>query len=179
MGRYVDVSAFVRMTGAEESEALDLQIAAAEDLTDQYLGRTLEYGADTDVICPDDPRAVLLLKAYPVAAIADISDEIGMVTDYRADLEAGIVRLARPTRGDITINYTGGCATIPGAVKYAVVLLAQALISAGEYGGTNIMSERLDDYQIMYYNKENASASVPALSRAAAALLAPYRGRSL
>ena len=113
------------------------------------------------------------LRAYPVEKIEALTG----AEQKHLDRENGILRFEKPACGAVVCRYTGGLEPIPAAILQACTLVTQALLQTADNGGKTLMSERLGDYQVMFYQgKEGQAASLEGLSPAAAALLAPYRG---
>lgn len=175
MGKYLTEDEYTDLTGSETDFGTEARIAAAEELVDGYLRRQLVLERRTETA--EAEGLSMLLKAYPVTEIESVTDGDGSPLAYRANMDSGILRLnALPAGGCVTVIYTGGLEDIPSAVKYAVALLTQAIGVSAENGGRSITSERLDGYSVTYSENDN-SGPLPSLSRAAAALLAPFRGR--
>lgn len=162
------------MLGLEDvnEEQAEAAIRAAEELIGKYLRRRLALDEYTEERYFDAPRGGMQLRAYPVEEILEIE---GAQVKH-LDAENGILRFERPAAGAVRCRYRGGMDEIPMAIRQACALMAQALTESAGNGGRALMSERLGDYQVMFYNnQESRTASAEGLSPAAAALLAPYR----
>ena len=152
---------------------------AASAMAEEYLNRKLTRKEYTQV-CSGGGSA-LVLKAYPVETVTEITfDGVGVTGGY-LDKDAGLLyreggRLWPPMPGGYLVTYTGGLSDIPAPIKQAVALLVAALNNTVENNGQQVASERLSDYQVSY-SRPDGAAGLEALSVAAAALLRPYRTR--
>lgn len=160
------------LTGTDEQ--LSMLIEAASGLIETRLGRRLEYDDYTQQKFASG--RTVLLEAWPVEKIRSVTMNGETVNGWLLDADHGILMLPDGCCGLLTVKYTGGPEDIPAALKQACALTVLAMSRAIENGGQTLMSERLGDYQMMYYNNPAGSA-IPALSPAAEALIAPYRGR--
>jgi hypothetical protein len=78
---------------------------------------------------------VLVLRRMPVAALTAVSARYGATTtaltlaDYELDVSTGLVRVASGARfaGTYTVTYTAGLATMPAAIRLAVLIVAEHL----------------------------------------------------
>ena len=166
---YMDMMGLADANEDRAASALE----AAENLIEKYLRRRIEVREYTEKTYFDIPCDRMQLKGYPV-------QEVGSLTGAEMkhlDAENGIVRFVRPVIGAVSCTYTGGLGTVPAAIRQACALLAQAIEQSADNGGKTVMSERLGDYQVMFYNAtEGRETKLEGFCPAAAALLNPYRG---
>lgn len=166
---------YTAMMGNAEAdrEKTEAALDAAGEMIQKWLHRKILQGEYTEERYFDRPRDRMHLRGYPVA-------EVSLLTGARQkhlDKENGILRFEAPVCGAVSCTYTGGLEAIPTPIRQACALIAQALMQAADNGGKSMMSERLGDYQVMFYQaKEGRESELDGLSPAAAALLAPYRG---
>lgn len=171
----ITVDEYQEMLGLADvnEEKAESALEAAENLIEKYLRRRIAVQERTETTYFDMPCDRMQLKGYPV-------QEVGSLTGAEMkhlDAENGILRFARPVTGAVSCTYTGGMGTAPAAILQACALLAQAIEQSADNGGQTVMSERLDDYQVMFYNAtEGRETKLEGFCPAAAALLNPYRG---
>lgn len=170
---------FYTMTGrspAEISEEmLEMLIEAASGMVEIKLGRKLALGEY--VQRRFHFGQTVLLEAYPVKHVAAVRLDGTDVDGWQLDDAAGILRLPQFCEGLLEVEYEGGLEETPMAIRQACALIALSLNSSMENEGQTVMSERLDGYQMMYYQAKQDSGQAPALSPAADALLMPWKNR--
>ncbi len=160
------------LTGSDE--ALSDLIAAASALIEARLGRRLEKDDyDYRQLLPDG--RIVLLPAWPVDEVRAVRADGQAVADWLLDGPRGVLLLPLTPARLVEVEYTGGVDEIPAATRQAAGLTVLAMSRTVENSGQTLMSERLGDYQEMYYNSE--STTTQALSPAAEALIAPWRAR--
>jgi hypothetical protein len=176
----MSVEELATMTGVSENDLNEDQaealIDAAFSLIEAHLGRKLERGAYTQTRF----RAgdTVLLDGYPVASVSSVTVDGKNVTDWKLDGENGILRFDEAVDGLVEVSYVGGLEEIPRAMKQAAALIVGSAQKSLENGGQTLMSERLSDYQMMYYQPTGGGAGgVASISPAAAALLLPWKNR--
>lgn len=153
-----------------DEDALKVMLQAASDLIEMQLNRKLML--EERVQTRMHSGQVVLLDAYPVKSVQSVKLNGAEVTGWQADAERGIMYLPEPCRGILEITYSGGFTKAPAAIQQACALMVASMIRSAEAGGQAIMSERLGDYQMQFYQ-----SGTEKLSPAAEALIAPYRGR--
>ncbi len=154
-------------------------VDAACAMAEEYLSRWVTVKEYTQV-CSGGGGA-LVLKAYPVESITEVTMDGVVVPGGHLDKDSGLLyreegRVWPPMPGGYLVKYTGGLEPVPAPIKQAAALLVAALNNTVENKGQQVASERLSDYQVSYARPEGA-AGLEALSVAAAALLRPYRTR--
>lgn len=155
-------------------EALTQALAAASGLIEARLGRKLLKGDYTYSQLLPEGR-VVLLDAWPVTEVRAVKIDGAATERWLLDAERGIILLDRPPHALVAVEYTGGLDYVPVPIRQAVALTALAIHSSVEHKGQTLMSERLGDYQEMYYNAAEGKTISAALSPAAEALIAPWR----
>ncbi len=178
----IEVDQLARMTGrqisgADESALFETLIEAASDLIERKLGRRLALGDYVQRHFHHGDTA--LLEAYPVERVSSALLDGIELTEWKLDDEAGILRFPRRICGQLEVRYRGGFAEIPAAIQQACALIALSLRRSVENDGQMLMSERLGDYQMMYYQQQPTSQGAGAISPAADALLLPYKNRRI
>lgn len=178
----IDVAQLSQMTGrkisdADESAMLETLIEAASGLIELRLGRKLAL--DDYVQRHFHHGDTALLEAYPVEQVTSVRLDGIELTDWKLDDEAGILRFPRRVCGQLEVSYRGGFDEIPPAILQACALIALSLRRSVENDGQTLMSERLGDYQMMYYQQQSSSQGAGAISPVADALLLPYRNRRI
>lgn len=158
----------------DSDEHLTLALQAASELIEARLGRKLLKGNYVYSRMLPEGR-VVLLEAWPVTEVASVQVDRQETDGWELDAERGILLLERPAVKRVTVLYTGGLDAVPEPVKQAVVLTALAIRTSTEHQGQTLMSERLGDYQEMYYNAAEGNQLSAVLSPAAEALIAPWR----
>lgn len=112
----------------------------------------------------DDTTAILLLRRIPLVAITQVT-EFGVVLDpslYRADLEAGAVRLLGHRfwgcgRDSVVVSYTAGWSGSPDAgLAYAAMLIA--VFAANTASRAGLDSETIGQYSYRLSGGASASA---------------------
>lgn len=166
-----------KISGTDEAAMLEALIDAASGLIEVKLGRKL---ALDDYV---QRRFLLgntaLLGAYPVESIASVCLDGVELTSWKLDDAAGILRFPRRVCGQLEVSYRGGYEEIPAAIMQACALITLSLRRSMENDGQTLMSERLGDYQMMYYQQQSSAQSTGAISPAAEALLLPYKNRRI
>lgn len=155
----------------------DMITTAVTQMIETYLRRRVVLDTYTETL----PGAeMVLLHAYPVEEIVSVTDAAGKSLSYQIEMQEGVLRIIGTPPDRVKVVYRGGYdeMSMPMPIKYAAAILAQGLQKAVESGGQILMSERLSDYQVMYYNASGSgSGNTSAIAPAAMALLAPYKGR--
>ncbi len=175
---FLTTDEFYAMTGKTDSDIgedmLEALIEAASGMAEMKLGRKLALGDYAQRRFHAGRTA--LLEAYPVESVTAVRLDGVALDQWQLDAENGILRLPWNVEGLLEVEYTGGLEEIPIAVKQACALIALSLNTSIENSGQMLMSERLSDYQMMYYQQQNGSASI---SPAADALLLPWKNRRI
>jgi hypothetical protein len=158
---------------------LDGLVSAACDMAEVYLNRWITKKEYTQVC--DGGGSCLILKAYPVESVKEITLDAAVVPGGVLDADKGMLYpdgvTAWPYRpGGYRVTYTGGLEPVPAPIKQAVALLVAALKNSIENKGQQVASERLSDYSVTYARAADA-AGLEVISVTAAALLRPYRSR--
>lgn len=173
----LNVDEFYQITGKTESdigaEKLGALLEAASGVVEIRLGRKLAHG-DYAVRRFHSGR-VALLDAYPVTEVRKVLLDGVPLTSWQLDQDSGILRMPWHVEGLLEVEYTGGLKKIPMAVKQACAMIVLSLNTSLENDGQTLMSERLDGYQMMYYQPEKTGGTT--LSPAAEALLLPWKNR--
>ena len=161
-------------TDLEDSQSLmyEALIETASGMIEKRLGRKLEMG-DHYAARFVHGRTVLL-DAYPVERVDYVGLDGAELDGWTLDAESGILTLPQRVCGRIEVEYRGGFTEIPAAIKQACALMVLSLRRSMENDGQALMSERLGDYQMMYYQQSGAAASI---SPVADALLLPWKNR--
>lgn len=157
---------------SDQSQMIDALIETATGMIERRLDRKLERGDYT--ISRFVHARTVLLEAYPVEAVHSVRLDGATLVGWTLDAEAGILTLPQRMCGQLEVAYRGGFAEIPAAIKQACALMVLSLRRSMENDGQALMSERLGDYQMMYYQQQGAAASI---SPVADALLLPWKNR--
>lgn len=169
---------FYTMTGKDSAviarEMLEGLLEAASGVAEIKLARKIKLGEYVQQRFIAGRMA--LLEAYPVERVDKVTVDGREIADWKLDAANGILRLPWHIEGLLEVTYTGGMEHVPMAVKQACALIALSLNSAMENEGQTLMSERLGDYQMMYY-QPGAKGQSMSVSPAADALLTPYKNR--
>lgn len=173
------VDELAQMTGRTfsdpaEKAMLETMIDAASGIIEQQLGRKLALGDYVQRHFHLGDTA--LLEAYPVETVTAVRLDDGELTQWQLDDQAGILRFPRRLCGRLEVQYRGGFTEIPTAILQACALIVLSLRQSMANEGQVLMSERLGDYQMMYYQQQTASGSAT-ISPAATALLLPWKNR--
>ena len=178
----VDAADVQKMLGLGDDDLggrLEGLVDAACAMAEEFLNRWITRKEYTQV-CSGGGLA-LILKAYPVGSVSEITMEGVPVPGASLDEEKGLLyrgfgRAWPSIPGGYRVTYCGGLMEIPAPIKQAIALLVAALNNTVANKGQQVASERLSDYQVSYARPADA-AGLEALSLAAAALLRPYRNR--
>ena len=175
------VEEFYAITGKSEAEIgaemLEALIGAASGMVEIKLGRKLAL--DDHVQRRFHAGRTVLLEAYPVMSVSEVLLDGVPLEKWQLEEESGILRLPWNVEGLLEVKYRGGLNPIPMAIRQACALMALSLNSSVVNDGQSVMSERLDGYQMMYYQPKQESGRAPSLSPAADALLLPWRSRRI
>ena len=171
---------FYNLTGKSDTEIyrdmLEGLLDAASGMVEIKLARKLALG--DYVQRRFHSGRVVLLEAYPVKEISRVLMDDKPVESWQLDENAGILRLPWHMEGLLQVEYRGGMEPIPMAIRQACALIALSLNSAIENSGQTVMSERLDGYQMMYYQPAQNGQQM-SVSPAADALLTPWKNRRI
>lgn len=160
--------------GNDQAQMMDALIETATGMIERRLGRKLErgeYSVDRFV-----HARTVLLDAYPVETVRYVRLDGATLDGWTLDTESGILTLPNRMCGRLEVEYRGGFTEIPAAIKQACALMVLSLRRSVENDGQALMSERLGDYQMMYYQQAGAATSI---SPVADALLLPWKNRRI
>ena len=164
-------------TDAEATAA----IIAAQQVAEGYLNRALVQDEQDEVFDLDGPHSVLL-RAYPVDSLVSVTLDGVELEGCDVLKGSGILKLPRdaPQGEWLRVRYVGGFAPadVPHPVKVACALIWLAISQATDNHGQQVVTERLDGYSVTYISPAQAVNGLDRLAPAAAALLAPYRGKA-
>lgn len=128
-----DLKIHLNMTGTENDGELADVLDAAVEMVGGLIGPIVSvtvtethYGMSSNL---------LLLRRMPVGALTAISARYGATStaltlgDYELDPATGIVRTVSGSgfRGDFTVTYSSGRATVPADIRLAVLIIASHL----------------------------------------------------
>lgn len=155
-------------------------VLAAQQVAEGYLNRILVQGEQDETFHLDGGRLVLL-HAYPVDSLISVTLDGVEVDGCDLYENSGVLKLpADAPHGDrLRVRYVGGFAPadVPQPVKVACALIWLAITQATDNNGQQVVTERLDGYSVTYISPAQAVAGLERFAPAAAALLAPYRGK--
>ena len=164
-------------TDAEATAA----ILAAQQVAEGYLNRVLVQDEQDDVFDLCGRRSVLL-RAYPVDSLVSVTLDGVAVEDCGLCERSGVLVLPWNVPGGarLCVQYVGGYPldAVPQPVKVACALIWLAISQATDNHGQQVVTERLDGYSVTYISPAQAVGGLDRLAPAAAALLAPYRGKA-
>lgn len=164
----------------ETDAAAEAAILTAQQVAEGFLNRVLVRG-EQDEVFHWDGRRVVLLRAFPVDSLISVTLDGVEVEGCEVYENSGVLKLPMDMlRGErLRVRYVGGFAPsdVPQPVKVACALIWLAITQATDNNGQQVVTERLDGYSVTYISPAQAVAGLERLAPAAAALLAPYRGK--
>ena len=161
--------------------AAEAAIIAAQQVAEGYLNRVICQDTQEETFNLNGRRSVLL-HAYPVDSLVSVTLDGEEVDGCEVCELSGILALPRYSPGgdQLYVRYIGGFPddAIPTPIKVACALIWRAISQATDNNGQQVVSERLDGYSVTYVTPGQAVSGLDRLAPAAAALLAPYRGKA-
>lgn len=130
-----DLKRHMNMTASGDDDelydVLDAAVEVVEGIVGPLRGQSVtetHRGVASDVV---------LLRRRPIASLTSVSLEtysgwnvVGKsLADFVLDADAGLLRLASgyPFRGDVTVTYTAGFASVPAAIRLATLMIGKQM----------------------------------------------------
>lgn len=171
-------------TGTTEDDALlGSLLTRVQDFVRSYLGRTITDEGTITEHHDGLGKPYILLKEYPILTLTSVHDDpdrqfgsssLIASTDLIQETELGIIRRKfevpfQDYKKNVQVVYTGGYATVPGAVEQAVIeLVASKYKKRGRIG---IQSRSLKDGSRTFFSSRDFTTEQKSL-------LAPFRRES-
>jgi hypothetical protein len=179
--------------GADPDASVAQYIAQADALITAYCGQSLESSETTETLEAEQDQSYLILSRFPVTAVASVvegdvtlttPDDFHWYTDGRIRRLYGTYDGSWSTYPDsVVVTYTAGYSTIPADLVLASATLAAALFRQGAafaaHGVNPVKSVALDGSDTIVYDTSAVSQEPVRVQGSVAAILSPYRKRTM
>ena len=136
---------YLKITGADEDQRLELIRSAAESEAKRYCKRKFEYGTYIESI--EAVKGVIWVAETPVESVTEVETPEGeTLTVYRTNSETGEIILEQNYSGPVSITYVGGLQTVPNDLKFAIMRLAEYYYAKTE----GVTSESIGELKVNY-----------------------------
>jgi hypothetical protein len=131
--------ALLGITDDSQDAQLTQTLEIAQELVEDYLGRSLSYGKYEDWVEVARGQDTVVLKNYPIDLVLDIRDAAtGLPVVYESGYivkPSGEIRFRSSGQGDLVVTYMGGYLELPAWAQYAIVQTASAVWNSQGTGG--------------------------------------------